>query len=183
MQRRSTWRSSIFEKSFFYARKRSSTKFACNFLAFFGGFSLVRNFLAYKWTFKKIEERHALHLWMLYRMVKKKFRKNIVEGKKSRMENWSFLAIVRLITFLNKHILGWNFYRRLSALGLTYPENFSPFGCSWAKIDFRVGGGGGLKRPKHLMVGCMDGWWEPMRCHHGDHSDQWDIEVQKIRYL
>jgi hypothetical protein len=75
-------------------------------LAFFEGFLLVQNFSAYKWTLKKIEERHALHLYMLYRMVKKQFRKNILEGKITRMENGSFLTSVHLITSLNLHISG-----------------------------------------------------------------------------
>jgi hypothetical protein len=143
MQRRRAWGSSIFEKKFFYVQKRSPTKFACNFLTFFEGFLLVQNFSAYRWTLKKIEEPHALHLCMLYRMVKKKFRKNIVEGKKSRRPNGSLLISVHFITSLNLHISGWNFYRRLLALVPTYPENFSRFGLSLAKID--LWGGGGLK--------------------------------------
>ena len=135
MQRRRAWGSSIFEKKFFYVQKRPPTKFACNFLTFFEGVLFVRNFSVYRWTLKKIEEPHALHLCMLYRMVKKKFRKNIVEGKKSRRPNGPFLATVNRITPLNLHISDWNFYRRLSDIVPTYPENFSRFELSLAKID------------------------------------------------
>ena len=45
-----------------------------------------RPFLGTKKRFSKIGERHALRLCMLYRMVKKSFRKNIVEGKITRMD-------------------------------------------------------------------------------------------------
>ena len=38
--------------------------------------------------------------------------------------------------FFKQAYFGLKFYQRLSALGPTYPENFSPFGRSWAKIDF-----------------------------------------------
>ena len=127
---------SDFWKSFFYAQKRSPTKFTCSFLAFFQGLWIVETFLAYRMDFFKIKARDALHLCMLYRMVKNIFRKNIVEGKITRMENGSFLTSVHFITSLNLHISGWNFYRRLPAPVLTYPENFSRFGLSLTKIDF-----------------------------------------------
>ena len=46
-----------------------------------------RSFLGIKKAFSKIWARVALRLCMLYRILKKNFRKNIVEGKITRMEN------------------------------------------------------------------------------------------------
>ena len=77
---------SDFWKRFFYAQNRSPTKFTCSFLAFFQGIWILENVLAYKMDFWKIRARGALHLCMLYRMVKKTFQKNIVEGKITRMD-------------------------------------------------------------------------------------------------
>ena len=140
MQRRRASRAPIFEKAFFYAQKRSPTKFTCSFLAFFQGLWIVETFLAYRmYFFKNRSTRCPASLHALSN-GKKKFRKNIVEGKKSRRPNGPFLATVHRITPLNLHISDWNFYRRLSDIVPTYPENFSRFGLSLAKIDLWGGG-------------------------------------------
>ena len=56
-----------------------------NFWPFLKDFCLCQFFRLMDGLLQKVGERHALHLCMLYRMVKKDFQKNIVEGKKSRM--------------------------------------------------------------------------------------------------
>ena len=133
--------SSDFWKKFFLCPKKVAYKICLQFFDLFWRFFACAKFFRVQMDFKKNRTTSCTPSLHALSNGKKKFRKNIVKGIRNFLENESFLAIVRLITFLNKHISGWNFYRRLSALGLTYPENFSPFGRSWTKIDF--GGGGG----------------------------------------
>ena len=140
MQRRRTWRSSIFEKMFFMSEKCRLQNLHAIFWPFLMDFYLCKIFRLINGLWKKIQERHVLHLHMLYRMVKKRIRKNIVEDKITRMVNGPFLPSVKLITSSNLRISGWNFYRRLPALVLRYPENFSRFGPSLAK-NWIWGGG------------------------------------------
>ena len=59
-------------------QKKPPTKFAGSFLAFFQRVFILATFLAYKIDFSKIGQRHALHLGLLYRMVKKEIRKKKV---------------------------------------------------------------------------------------------------------
>ena len=132
--------SDFLKEAFFMPQKSRPKNLHVDFWPFFEDLNLWKLFCACKLTFQKLDDDVPCVLMCSFEWIRRFLRLFIKKNKMSGLGKEAFFAIVRLITFLNKHISGWNFYQRLSALGPTYPKNFSLFGRSWAKIDFWVGG-------------------------------------------
>ena len=122
------------KRPFFYARKKSSKKFTCRFFAVFWG--LKTFFALVNWLFKNVSSASLMCSFEWIRRFLPLF------IQKNKMSGCGKRAIVRLRTFLNKQISGWNFDQRLSALSYNISWKFQLVWTFLGENRFLSGGGG-----------------------------------------